>query len=130
MSYPKDLSDWQGDVREWSTRNFGNVPSWQPLLGIGEELGELNHAHLKAVQGIRGTAEEHRAAQVDAVGDILIYLLDYCSRENIDALQCLRQAWNEVSQRDWVKYPKSGMPAAAVEWPADLVALGEREVSQ
>jgi len=51
---------------EWSTRNFPGRPSWQPLLGICEELGELvgsiNH-------------EEQR----DAIGDVVIFAIDYCN---------------------------------------------------
>lgn len=44
--------------------------SLAPLLGIGEEIGELNEA-------------EDTASMLDAVGDILIYMADWCYREKL-----------------------------------------------
>lgn len=98
-------------VRRWAEKNFGpDVPVWQPLLGIGEELGELNHHFLKRAQGIRGTAEEHREAMGDAVADIFIYLVDFCNRERIDLDWEIRKAWtNTVSKRDWKANPITGV---------------------
>ena len=98
----------QDEVGEWSERNFGDQPSWRPLLGIGEELGELNHAYLKLSQGIRGDREELENKLVDAVGDLMIYLADFCYKEGIYMGRCMIDAWKEVSQRDWKKYPKNG----------------------
>ena len=89
-----DLRELQAAVGQWSRSNFGeqeskhlvlSIPSpthnaepfrypfplqsLAPLLGLVEEIGEFarakNHAEMK-----------------DALGDILIYLLDFCSREN------------------------------------------------
>lgn len=82
--------------------------SYRPLLGVVEEVGELCHAHLKNEQGIRGTPEEWEAKKKDAIGDVLIYLLDYCSREGLDVEECLETAWAEVSQRDWIRFPGDG----------------------
>jgi len=94
----------QKEQAEWSLRNFGERPSYQPLLGIAEEVGELCHAHLKNEQGVRMT-EDHEANKRDAVGDIMIYLMDYCSKEGFDVTQCLVETWNKVRQRDWVANP-------------------------
>ena len=69
----------QMEQKEWSVVNFGTHPEWHPRLGMLEEIGELAHAHLKSAQGIRGTPEEHLAAKVDAVADIVIFLSDYCT---------------------------------------------------
>lgn len=104
-----NLREYQEAVRQWSQHNFGDQPSWKPLLGIGEEVGELNHAYLKREQGIR--QESHGAFERirDAVGDIMIYLLDFCSREGIDAEIALAYVWQEVSQRDWKRFPKDGV---------------------
>ena len=44
-----------------------------PLLGIGEEIGELFEA---------SESEDYQAIE-DAVGDILIYLSDWCYREGV-----------------------------------------------
>jgi NTP pyrophosphatase (non-canonical NTP hydrolase) len=70
------------EVRPWADYNFGEIPSEQPVLGIIEELGELSHAHLKSLQNLR-RHEDHFAAKKDAVGDIVIYLADYCGRARI-----------------------------------------------
>jgi NTP pyrophosphatase (non-canonical NTP hydrolase) len=75
----KTMSEIQIEQRAWSERNFGTHPSWHPLLGMQEEAGELAHAYLKRAQGIRGTKEQHDAAIKDAIGDIMIYLMDFCS---------------------------------------------------
>jgi len=70
----------QTEVGTWATKNFGaDRPAYQRLLGAMEELGELSHAHLKEEQNIRGT-EDHVADAKDAIGDIVIYLMDYCTR--------------------------------------------------
>lgn len=55
-------------VGDWSYRNFGNQPAWKPLLGIVEEVGELATAPT-------------RDEVLDACGDVVIYMADFCSRE-------------------------------------------------
>lgn len=97
-----DLGILQEEVREWSTRNFVDQPSYMPLLGVGEEVGELNHAFLKKLQNIR-MDESHDENMRDAIGDIIIYLCDFCSRENISLALCIEEAWNVVKQRNWKK---------------------------
>lgn len=73
------LLEIQEDLKEWSENNFGSDRDPElPLLGIVEEVGELAHAQLKSIQKIRGTPEEHEEAKKDAVGDIVIFLLDWC----------------------------------------------------
>jgi NTP pyrophosphatase (non-canonical NTP hydrolase) len=82
----KELLDYrvfQQEVDEWSRQNFGSSPAWQPLMGLLEEVGELAHAYLKRAQGIRGTKEEHDAAERDALGDIMVFLAHYCCRRGI-----------------------------------------------
>lgn len=97
--------DLQEEVGKWSRNNFGDQPSTNPLLGIVEEVGELSHAHLKGIQSIRHTAEEIQVMKVDAVGDILIYLADYCSRDGIHMQKAVEATWKKVSKRDWVEQP-------------------------
>ncbi len=80
----------------------------RPLIGACEEIGELCHAHLKNEQGVRGTPEEHRLAKQDAIGDTLIYLLDYCNKEGFCMEECLEMAIAETSSRDWIRFPKNG----------------------
>ncbi len=95
------LETLQAEVSEWATRNFPHNKPHMPLLGAAEEIGELCHAHLKDEQGIRGTHTEHQAAKADAVGDIVIYLANYCLLNNLDLSLAVTTAWNQVKQRDW-----------------------------
>jgi len=103
-----NLYELQEEVDQWTKHNFPQAESWQPLLGIGEELGELNHAYLKSAQGVR-VGENYRAKMVDAVGDILIVLAHFCSLMNIDMDAALDATWHEVSRRDWIRFPKNGI---------------------
>ena len=102
---PKTLQD---EVAEWSRTNFGdNIknPPYLALFGVVEELGELAHTVVKSTQGIR-TTENHREKQKDAIGDIVIFLLDYCSRENLDLVTIVKDIWEKVRQRDWIENPE------------------------
>lgn len=72
----------QKEQAEWSLRNFGPHPVEHPLLGMIEELGELAHAHLKGLQGIRHTPEEILAMKKDACADLMIFLADYFTCRN------------------------------------------------
>ena len=103
------LSRLQQEVKAWAQHNFPNAKPYQPLLGAVEEIGELAHAHLKEEQQIRGNTEEHQAAKVDAVADIIIYLADYCWRNNINLEEAVEKTWASVVIRDWVKYPTNGI---------------------
>jgi len=77
-------NDIQKEIKVWSETNFGVRPEWHPLLGLFEEQGELAHAYLKKAQGIRGTPEQHDADMQDAVGDMVIYLLDFANAMGFD----------------------------------------------
>lgn len=81
------LKQLQEEHRPWALHNFGERPAGDPALGVAEELGELVHAHLKRLQGIRGFDDpaKYLTVATDAVGDVVIYLVDYCSRSGIDA---------------------------------------------
>ena len=97
----------QQEQKEWSNYNFSNRTNYQPLLGIVEEVGELAHAHLKFEQNVR-INEDHLAKKKDAIGDIVIFLSDYCTMNNIDFQEAVELTWNDVKTRDWIKYPKNG----------------------
>lgn len=98
--------DLQEQQKAWVEHNFPGRPDWNPLLGAMEELGELAHAHLKEFQKIR--KQDYVAKGKDAVGDIFIYLSDYCSARGWDMQEIIETTWGEVKTRDWKKYPKNG----------------------
>ena len=102
------LTQLQEELKPWSRHNFGDRPSWMPLLGACEEIGELSHAHLKQAQGIRGTPEEHFAAKKDAVADAIVFIADYCNAEGIDLQDALEETWAEVRKRDFKAFPRNG----------------------
>lgn len=109
-----DLTKLQHEVGEWARKNFGERPSDDPLLGVGEEFGELCHAHLKQKQKIR-TGEDHFVKIKDAVGDIVIFLCDYCHVRGISLELCVEKAWDEVQKRDWKNDPVAATPEADSE---------------
>lgn len=123
------ISDYQNEVAEWSNRNFLNNEKVDPLLGIGEEIGELkeaflsmlsltnlsialgrlDHAFLKAKQGIRLTPEKARELMEDALGDIFVYMCDFSQRNNISLEDAISKTWSGVKKRDWIKNKKDGV---------------------
>ena len=72
------LTQLQAEQRPWVKHNFGDRPSWMPLSGLSEEYGELLEA-------------ETREDRLDATGDIIIFLCDYCSSQGLE-LQELQAA--------------------------------------
>ena len=118
----KTIREIQSEQRKWSEKNFGDgQPAYRPLLGVAEEIGELadtgaspdhiaalvgalgrlSHAHLKAEQGIRGDETSHFVATTDAVGDIVIFLMDYCNKRGLQLDFIVDRIWTEVSRREW-----------------------------
>lgn len=70
------------EQKPWVLHNFGERESWQPLLGIMEELGELTEAYNFE------TDENERNEKIkDAIADITIYITDYCNVMNFDITQ-------------------------------------------
>ncbi len=104
-----DLKKMQELQKQWQNKNFPNAKSYQCLLGVSEEVGELNHAHLKTEQGIRGDKEKLTAEAKDSIGDIIIFLAGYCNMNGYDLESCIRDSWNVVSKRDWTKNKIDGV---------------------
>lgn len=106
----KDLNQYQQEVHEWATRNFGSNPSYHhPLMGVVEEIGELHHALLKQEQGIRGTWQENEVKAKDAVGDLMVYLFNLCQLRGWSLSEILNETWEQVRLRDWTKNKDTGL---------------------
>ena len=99
----------QSEQKEWSERNFPNNEAVQGILGVTEESGELAHAYLKTLQGIRGSKQSHLAAIKDALGDIFIYSCEIANKFDFDFQEVVEETWDEVKLRDWKKFPKNGL---------------------
>jgi NTP pyrophosphatase (non-canonical NTP hydrolase) len=104
----KTLNQLQDEQAEWDARNFGPIddqPVSHGMYGIMEELGELAHAQLKGEQKIRHTPVEIYNLKVDAIGDLLVFLMKYCNHEHISLQFALEKTWDKVKQRDWSANP-------------------------
>lgn len=94
------LNELQEEVHQWSGSNFDQHDPINPLLGIVEEIGELCHAVLKRRQNIR-MDEDHDANERDAIGDIVVFLCDYCSMQGLSLSGCVDETWQQVKKRHW-----------------------------
>ena len=107
------LTNLQRELHRWCDRNFPNnhEDGTEQFLGVVEEVGELSHSILKSRQRIRGYAKKDpdEAEKKDAVGDIAIYLINFCSYQGWDFEEILRETAGKVMGRDWIAYPKNGV---------------------
>jgi len=104
-----ELKEIQAEIVEWREHNFPGNTAVQQFLGMVEELGEISHAILKGQQGIRGYSEDDTAEIQDGVGDLMIFLINFCDLNGWDTLEILQNTWDEVKQRDWVAHPETGV---------------------
>lgn len=112
-----DLEAFQADVVRWAGENFpgedfGELDPLLPFLGMVEEVGELAHALLKAIQGIRGQGDDEvrRARAIDAVGDLFVFAARFANKMDFSLEWALMSTWAEVRRRNWKDYPETGHP--------------------
>ena len=77
------LDKLQDEIAQWHRINYPNDDLESSLLGVMEELGELNRVQLKQDGGIRGTWEYWEAEKQKEVGDVVIGLINFCSFADI-----------------------------------------------
>jgi NTP pyrophosphatase (non-canonical NTP hydrolase) len=124
----RTIAELQTEVLRWQRHNFPDQCSHEPALGVPEELGELweaalglislgglsalvgrvCHAELKLQQSIRGTREELQARLEDAIGDLVIFLVNLCNTRGLNLQRIVDRTWSEVSKRDWKRDPLKG----------------------
>jgi len=114
--------DWnklRDEVHEWSLLNFGKQPSEYRILGLHEEQGELCRVVLKRRQAIRD--EQSRFDdEWDAIGDIAIYLMDYCGAEEVDIIAPLEDKSSLIIDNilndlaSWTSYLAGNIPKQIV----------------
>jgi len=61
----------QREHEPWRLHNFGDIPAWHPLLGMIEELGELEDA--KTTEDIK-----------DGLADTIVFMAHFCNAMNFD----------------------------------------------
>lgn len=77
-------------VEQWFVdRNLHTLDGRGQLGKLNEEVGELIQAY----------KDEDRAEEIDAVGDILVVLIGYCMQRDLDIMDCLASAYEEIKDR-------------------------------
>lgn len=92
------ISEIQSEMVGWLSKNFPDQSFWHPLLGMVEEVGELSHHVLKREQKVRND-EDHDSEIVDALGDIIIYMINFSVSQNINLSEAIRTTWSMVRKR-------------------------------
>jgi NTP pyrophosphatase (non-canonical NTP hydrolase) len=75
------------------------VPNQKPpiaILKLVSEIGELADAEAK------GRKEE----VVDAVGDVMVCLINYCALKDINLVDCMYSAYNQIKDRKGTMSPE------------------------
>lgn len=71
----------QADLKCWLDYNFPDTTRDQQIMGVVEELGELFECQILYDSGT-GSGQEEKALK-DAVGDVVIFLCNYCTKADI-----------------------------------------------
>lgn len=81
----------EADIIRWSEarRIIPNSTPQAQLLKALSELGELADATLK------GQKEE----TMDAVGDVMVCLINYCALQDINVVDCMELAYDQIKHR-------------------------------
>ena len=92
-----DFEQLEERVLEWA-KDRKIIPNSTPvaqLLKAVSEMGELADAENKG----------NEAEIKDAVGDVLVCLINYCALRNISLLGCLEGSYNEIKNRKGTLLP-------------------------
>ena len=88
---PLTFEQLTNNVQEWAAARgiYTHSSARAQLLKAFSEMGELADADLKG---------DDPAAR-DAVGDVLICLINFCAMQGFDITDCLAGAWDEIKDR-------------------------------
>lgn len=85
------------DIIRWAEARqiIPNAKPYSQVLKAVSEMGELADAENKGdMEGIK-----------DAVGDVVVCLINYCALRDISLVQCLKGAYNEIKDRKGTLMP-------------------------
>lgn len=106
---PNPYETLQAQLALWQEQNFGKQPIERMVLGAAEEVGELAHATLKGLQGIRGMDDEAvRVKGGDSIADATIYLMQAATALRLDFWTLIRLTATKVLSRNWKAAPANG----------------------
>jgi NTP pyrophosphatase (non-canonical NTP hydrolase) len=93
MSY----ADVEIKVIQWAEARkiIPNAKPYTQLMKAGSEMGELFDAELK----------NDLPMIKDGVGDVLVCLINYCALKDINMVDCLKDAYNEIKDRKGTLMP-------------------------
>lgn len=97
MSDPTSYRDLEMKVIQWAEarRIIPNAKPHSQLLKAVSEMGELADAENKG----------DMPAIKDAVGDVVVCLINYCALRDIDLVACLAGAYDEIKERKGTLMP-------------------------
>ena len=77
-------------VEQWFVdRNLHSLNGAGQLVKLTEEVRELEDAFIS----------DDRAEEIDAVGDIMVVMIGYCMQRDLDIMECLASAYEEIKDR-------------------------------
>lgn len=84
-------------VEDWSKSRkiIPNAKSETQLLKAVSEMGELADATIK----------KDRCEQIDAVGDVLVCLVNYCALEELEIVDCFASSYEVIKDRKGTLLP-------------------------
>lgn len=123
------LEGFQVEQKAWSIRNFGDGPQHRPVVGMIEELGELFEAlEERNVLASTDDDERCRAAIEDAVGDVIVYMVNVCWQRG----WLLADLWETRFGVPDIAFKKDGStlqsPVTHMRWLAHHQLKGEQHI--
>lgn len=99
MQVPYDYYTLERLIRKWhEDRNLiEGSTSKDQVLKLLEELGELSQAVIQADS--YDTPEVPKALIADAIGDMLVIMINICMRNNMSLVSCMDYAYEEIKDR-------------------------------
>lgn len=91
------FSDVQNDIIRWSEERR-IIPNSTPIaqyMKMVSEIGELSDATMK------NNMDDIK----DAVGDVMVCLVNYCALQDIDIVECMYVAYDQIKHRKGTMLP-------------------------
>ena len=91
------FSDVQSDIIRWS-EGRRIIPNSTPIaqyMKMVSEIGELSDATMK------NNMDDIK----DAVGDVMVCLVNYCALQDIDIVECMYVAYDQIKHRKGTMLP-------------------------
>ena len=91
------FSDVQNDIIRWSEERR-IIPNSTPIaqyMKMVSEVGELSDATMK------NNMDDIK----DAVGDVMVCLVNYCALQDIDIVECMYVAYDQIKHRKGTMLP-------------------------